>query len=153
MPRAFVYGALMTHPHALARGEPAWVDDHAVRFTVRGLPLLEPAFAALEPAPGARAWGVAVEWSDRQWARICRREWPYDVREVIARTKRGAERPCLAFFIGGAFRIRERTPSARYARLLLDGAEHHALPAEVVQRYRELVEKGARWSVRLRELL
>lgn len=153
VPRAFVYGALMTHPHALAYGEPAWVDDHAVRFVARGLPLIEPAFAALDSVAGSRAWGVSVEWTDRQWANICRREWPYDTREVLARTKRGEERSCLAFFIGGGFRIRERTPSARYARLLLKGAEHHALPAEVITRYRELAERGARWSIRLRELL
>jgi hypothetical protein len=143
----------MTHPHALACGVPAWVEDHAVRFTMRGLPLVEPVFAALEPVVGARAWGVAVEWSDAQWARICRREWPYEIREVVACDRRGEEHACVAFFSGGRFRVRERTPSARYARLLLSGAEHHALPADVVARYRELVEKGARWSVRLRELL
>lgn len=143
----------MTHPFVLSRGEPAWVEDHAVRFTARGLPLLEPAFAALEPVAGARAWGVAVDWTDADWARICRREWPYDLREVIATNRRGEEHTCVAFFIGGRFRIRERTPSARYAKLLLNGAEHHALPSEVIMRYRELVEKGARWSVRLREIL
>lgn len=153
MPRTFVYGALMSHPHALSHGQPAWVDDHAVRFTARGLPLVEPVFAALEPAIGARAWGVSVEWSDAQWARICRREWPYDIREVIAKTRRGQEQPCLAFFIGDRFRVRERTPSARYARMLLKGAEHHALPADVVERYRALVVQGASWVVRLRELL
>jgi hypothetical protein len=153
VPRSFVYGALMTHPHVLAHGEPAWVDDHAIRFVRRGFPLLEPAFAALEPVIGGRAWGVFVEWSDAQWARVRRREFGYDAREVIAHNRRGEQKSCLALFAGNGFRARERTPSARYARLLLKGAEHHALPAEVVERYRTLVLQGASWAVRLKELL
>lgn len=153
MPLAFVYGALMTHPHVLAHGEPGWVDHHDVRFVYRGLPVIEPSFAALEPVHGARAWGVITEWSDAQWRRVCRRERGYDVREVIARTKRGEEKPCVAFFASSRVRAPERPPSARYARLLLRGAEHHALPAEVIDRYRTLVERGARWSMRFSDLL
>jgi hypothetical protein len=153
VPLAFVYGALMAHPHVLANGEVGWVDDHDVRFSYRGLPFIEPSFAALEPAHGAKAWGVITEWSDEQWRRVCRRERGYDVREVIARNRRGQERPCVAFFASKRFRSEERPPSARYARLLLRGAEHHALPAEVVARYRTLVERGARWSMRLADLL
>ncbi|MBI2393454.1 MAG: gamma-glutamylcyclotransferase [Deltaproteobacteria bacterium] len=152
MPRAFVYGALMAHPHVLATGEAASVDDHEVRFVYRGLPLLEPSFAALEPSPGGRAWGVLVEWSDEAWARVCRRERGYDTRKVVARSRRSAEVECLAFVVTPWLRTRERTPSARYARLLLRGAEHHALPAEVIERYRALAERGARWSTRLSEL-
>jgi hypothetical protein len=153
VPLAFVYGALMSHPHVLAHGEPAWVDDHAVRFVYRGLPLIEPAFAALDPLPGARAWGVMASFGDTQWIRVRRRERGYDVREVIARTRRGEERPCLAFFVSPLLRSKERTPSARYARLLLRGAEHHALPSEVITRYRDLVVRGAQWTIRLSELL
>jgi len=155
VPLAFVYGALMTHPHVLAHGEAGWVDDHDVRFVYRGLPLIEPAFAALEPAHGARAWGVITEWSDAQWRRVCRRERGYDVRAVIARSRarRGEDKPCVAFFASSRMRGAERLPSARYARLLLRGAEHHALPAEVIARYRTLVERGARWSMRLADLL
>jgi len=153
VPLAFLYGALMTHPHVLAHGEAGWVDDHEVRFVYRGLPILEPSFAALEPMHGGRAWGVIAEWSDADWRRVCRRERGYEVREVIARTKRGHERPCVAFFASPRVRAAERPPSARYARLLLRGAEHHALPAEVCARYRTLVERGARWSMRLTDLL
>jgi len=150
VPRAFVYGALMAHPHVLGHGEAAWVDDHAVRFSMRGMPLFEPSFAALEPSVGARAWGALVEWSDAQWSRILLRELGYDTREVIARTKRGREISCLAFFASPRLRAKERTPSARYARLLLQGAEHHALPGDVIDRYRALA--NASWSKRLVEL-
>jgi hypothetical protein len=153
VPLAFVYGALMTHPHVLANGEAGWVDDHDVRFVYRGVPLIEPSFAALEPMHGAKAWGVITEWTDVQWQRVCRRERGYDVRDVIARNKRGEERPCAAFFVSKRVRAAERPPSARYARLLLRGAEHHALPAEVVARYQSLVEHGARWSMRFSDLL
>ncbi len=152
MPLAFVYGALMTHPHVLATGEPGWVDDHDVRFVYRGLPLIEPSFAALEPAHGSKAWGVITEWSDAQWLRVCRRERGYDVRDVLARNRRGEERPCVAFFASRRVRAVERPPSARYARLLLRGAEHHAFPADIVAKYRTLVERGGRWSLRLADL-
>jgi hypothetical protein len=153
VPLAFVYGALMTHPHVLAHGEAGWVEDHDVRFVYRGVPLIEPSFAALEPATGEKAWGVIAEWSDEQWQRVCRRERGYDVRRVLARNKRGEERECVAFFASSLTRAAERPPSARYARLLLRGAEHHALPTEVVAKYRTLVERGARWSTRLADLL
>lgn len=154
MPTVFVYGALMTHPEALARGEAAFVRDHAVRFTLRGLPFFEPAFAALEPEQGARAWGVVCEWSERAWASALRRERPYVARSVTVETKRGAKLDALALFVA-RFRntAGEAAPSARYAALLLRGAEHHGFPEDVVARYRSLVERGPAWTRRLATLL
>ena len=55
MPLIFVYGAVLSHAHVRAHGVAAYADDHAIRFVVSGVPWLEPAFAAIEPAPGKRA--------------------------------------------------------------------------------------------------
>lgn len=161
MPSFFVYGALMLHPRALASGVAACVDEHAIRFVVRGLPLLEPAFAALEAEAGARAWGVIAEFSDVEWATVRRRERPYLERPVVARTLAGVQVAARALFPSRRPGRAEGAPSARYADLLLRGAERFALPAEIVERYRALRDGGpratlalvdalARWGVRPR---
>jgi hypothetical protein len=145
--RAFVYGALMVHPHVLAQGVRASVPEHAVRFTARGMRFLEPSFAALEEAPGETAWGVLVELADDAWRRIRRRELAYLERTVMAQTAGEEPVESIALFNRRGFRCAERPPSARYAGLLLRGAERHALPSEVVERYRKLAETGTRWSL------
>lgn len=151
MPTLFVYGALMTHPYVLANGEAAYVDDHAVRFVVPGIPFLEPAMAALEPLPGARAWGVVADWTDEAWQRARSHEWGYDERPVNAITLHGNARTAAALFMKRTLK-NERMPSARYATLLLRGAEHHRFPDDVVARYRDLVKTGPGLTLAMRNL-
>ena len=153
MPRVFVYGALMIRPDVLAHGERASVADHAVRFTMGGVRVLEPSFAALEDAPGETAWGVVVDFDEARWRRLRRQELTYVERAVTAKTSREDRVPCIALFAHKIFRRAERPPSARYAGMLLAGAEHHRLPSEVVERYRALAENGTRWSLRLQRAL
>jgi len=148
MPRVFVYGALMTHPYVLANGERASVPEHAVRFTARGAFVLEPAFAALEEAPGQTAWGVLTEFPPRLWQKIRKRELGYLERIVVAHTN-DSRIESIALFSRDSFRIAERSPSARYAGLLLRGARAHELPEEVIERYRALHEAGSRWTLRI----
>ncbi len=148
MPRVFVYGALMTHPRILERGERACVRDHAVRFTARGPRFLEPAFAALEPSPGEIAWGVAAALDEEGWRRMRKRELSYLEGCVMAETSR-EHVECIALFIRPRMRCPERSPSARYASLLPRGAEQHGLPHEVIERYKTLAETGSRFTLML----
>ncbi|MGZ3420941.1 MAG: hypothetical protein ACXWUG_23515 [Polyangiales bacterium] len=142
MPTIFVYGAVMTHTHSLAHGEAAYIEDHAVRFVVSGVPILEPAFAALEHSPGERAWGVVADWPDRVWAPVRMRETPYVERPVRTVTKSGAVREAIALFLKRARASSEQSPSARYASLLLQGAQKFEFPEDVIARYRRAVEQG-----------
>ncbi len=149
MPLIFVYGAVMSHPHARACGEAAVAEDHAIRFVVAGVPWLEPAFAAIEPARGERAWGVVAEWPEALWSPVRRRERPYVERPVRVTTARGEAREAHALFLVGRRRREEGAPSARYASLLARGAAHFAFPAEVVARYRRLEAEGPQLTLQL----
>lgn len=137
---AFVFGALMVHRRALERGEAACVRDHAVRFVVGGV-RREPSFASLVEAPGEEAWGVVVPFTPLDWIWVRMKEFGYRARPVVATTKAGREVACRALFVLPFLAAPERPPSARYARLLLRGAEHHGLPGAVVERYRRLATR------------
>lgn len=147
----------MTHAHVLAHGEAAFAEDHAIRFVVAGVPWLEPAFAALEPARGERAWGVVADWPDALWAKVRRRERPYEERRVRVITAGGdptratrearEAQDASALFLTGRRRSDEGTPSARYASLLARGAERFGFPAEVIERYRRLEAEGPRLTL------
>lgn len=139
MVHAFVFGALMVHRRALEQGEAASVRDHAVRFVVGGV-RREPSFASLVEAPGEEAWGVVVPFTPLDWLVVRVKEFGYRTRPVVARTRAGREIPCRALFVFPFLRVEERPPSARYARLLLRGAEHHGLPEHVVERYRRFAQ-------------
>jgi hypothetical protein len=156
MPLIFVYGAVMTHAHVLAHGEAAFAEDHAIRFVVCGVPWIEPAFAALEPAPGERAWGVLAAWPDAAWAKVRRRERPYEERRVRVTTASGRApdetretREAIALFLTGRRRRDEGAPSARYASLLARGAARFGFPAEVIDRYRRLEAEGSQLTLSL----
>lgn len=150
MPLIFVYGAVMSHAHVLAHGEAAFAEDHAIRFVVSGVPWLEPAFAAIEPARGERAWGVLAEWSEADWAKVLRRERPYVERPLrVITTRSGGAREARALFLVGRRRGGEGAPSARYASLLARGAERFEFPAEVIERYRRLEAEGPQLTLAL----
>ena len=158
MPKAFVYGAQMIHPESVGAAWPARVQDHAVEFVARGVPVFEPCFAALVAAPGATAHGAIVDFDDASWATLVELERSYVVVEIEAELlepadadELGAARlSCLAFRIQPWARLREpRRPSARYARKLAAGARAHGLPPEVVARYERAAAEGGRASLAL----
>ncbi|MCB9755268.1 MAG: gamma-glutamylcyclotransferase [Myxococcales bacterium] len=151
MPRVFFYGAQMLHPESVARGRVGVVDGYAVDFTAVGVPVFEPAFANLEAAPGQRAHGVVTELSDAAWAEVRAVERSYRVTRVRAALRTGEVVECVSLTTGPRAG-RPGRPSARYARLLVEGARAHGLPPEVVARYERAAADGSRISLRLRWL-
>lgn len=157
MPKVFVYGAQMAHPDSVGAAWPGRVRDHAVRFVAPGLPLFEPAFAAIEAAPGALAHGVIVDFDDATWASLIALERSYEPRELeveLLTPEDAAELGastlrCPAFFLARPGLSRERQPSARYARKLAAGARAHGLPPEVVTRYEHAAAHGSRLTLTL----
>jgi hypothetical protein len=145
----FVYGALMGR---LAGGASGYVKDYRVAFVAQGLPWIEPAFASLEPMPGARADGVVVTVPAAEWARWRRREAGYHEVEITA-FARGRELRCRSLRIGPRFRGTERKPSARYMHLLHSAAVDKGLPQATCVRYAELCRQGPRLTRKLQALL
>lgn len=153
MPKVFAYGAIMDHAVADEHGRRAFVRDHAVTFTVRGMPLFEPRFAGLQPATGETAWGVLIEMDDAHWTRCLRAEVSYDVSTVSAVCDAGDFHDAYAFAVRDTWAAPEAPPSARYAERLWRGAERHGLPEHVVERYRELRDRGSQISRRFGPLI
>lgn len=154
MPRVFVYGAQMLHAKDAELLGGACVRDHAVRFVAKGVPVFEPGFAALEPAPGEVAYGAVLEVDEATWEEMKRFEQGYRVVEVEAEflDPAGAERACVcrAFRISRALRSRrELRPSRRYARKMLEGARRAGLPTQVLGRYEVAVRNGSPLSLGL----
>ena len=145
MPVVFVYGALMRHPTIKKYGMRAEVRDYAARFTSPGIRFLEPRFLGLVPAPGEVAHGVVVELSYDAWKAISRHEVGYRLEAVNAIVDT-AEFDAMAFVLRKADERPEGWPSRRYARLVLEGAEHFELPEPVLEYYREAVRRGSPWT-------
>ncbi|MCC6645049.1 MAG: gamma-glutamylcyclotransferase [Polyangiaceae bacterium] len=131
MERYFAFGANLS-PSTLRRrrvrtrgARPARLPGHELVFAVRGVPLLEPAFATVRPADD-EVWGVLYDLDEAELARLRSYEGlSYREVGVEVETERGpeaartfvAKRPCPP-----------RPPSARYLGLLVAGARHHGLP-------------------------
>lgn len=138
MVRVFAFGANMSsrvlarRRIAPARGEPACLHDHRLAFDQAGIPLVEPAFASIVPAPGRVVWGALYDLTEADVARLDRYETtdyvPVEVPVVGAQSG-----PTTARAYRTRRPVAERRPSARYLALLCEGAREHGLPAEYVQ--------------------
>ena len=107
----------------------AVVREFALRFGLRGLPYLEPAFATLVASSGSTVHGVLHTLRRVDLERLDRIEASYDRVDVVAETSDGRFE-ATAYV---ARRLsRERIPSRRYLRLLIEGAREHGLPEDYV---------------------
>lgn len=149
MPRVFVFGALMRSAPGRAGGTAARVLDHEVAFVARGIRFFEPAFAALVEQKGAVAHGVVYDVSESEWEKLRAREAGYLATKVVAEVN-GEACEAIALRICDAERLpTARAPSRRYARILLDGALEHRLPADWIERLRELERSGPKLTAQL----
>jgi len=135
--RYFAFGANLSPATLNRRGispgraQPARLEGHRLVFDQPGIPVFEPAFASVRPADD-EVWGVLYELTAEDYATLRAfegREYREAKVEVIA----GAERiEARTFVTRGAHP--ERRPSARYLQVMLEGARHHALPADWIAR-------------------
>lgn len=139
---------------APAASEAARLAGHELVFDQRGLPLVEPAFAGIRPAPEGEVWGVLHEVTEKDFERLARYETaaylPFEVEVEGVRA---------GTVTAWAYRTRkpaaERLPSARYLALLCAGAREHELPEEYVAAlearrtaYVPVLSELTAWSVR-----
>jgi len=149
MPALFTYGAQMIHPVALERGRRGALHGWDVRFTALGLPVLEPAFANVEPASGGVAWGVLVPFDDATYARVVEGEYPYRVQAVEVDVDGQIVAASVLVAVEACRLSASRRPSRRYLEKLVAGATHHGLPEPVVERYRREREAASAVTARI----
>jgi hypothetical protein len=135
--RYFAFGANV-NPATLRRRRipvlsqaPARLDGHRLVFGTPGIPLFEPAFASLARAED-HVWGVLYDLSSRALGRLRTFEGSAYV-EVGVSVLVGDESLEARTFVSAAPH-RERRPSRRYLRLILDGAREQGLPGDWVSR-------------------
>lgn len=100
-------------------------------FDQPGIPLVEPAFASVRPADD-HVWGVLYDLTSEDFERLRSfegREYTEAAVEVSIGEARSSAR---TFVTRGSHP--ERRPSARYLKVVLDGAKHHGLPDEWIER-------------------
>ena len=135
--RYFAFGANV-HPKTLARrgvaprsALAARLDRHRLVFDLRGIPLVEPAFASVIEADD-HVWGVLYELTSRDLERLRSFE-SARYAEVGVRVTAGSDS-----FEARTFKTRhphpERPPSSRYLKTITEGARQHGLPDEWIAR-------------------
>ncbi len=140
----FVFGALMRSAPGRTNGRAASLPDHEVRFVARGVPHLEPSFAALVPAKGRKAHGVIYSLDERVGNELVRLEPGYEEQRVTVESD-GTSTEALALFpTRDVLLASERIPSRRYARILVRGAREHGLPQVWIKRLQGLADQGPR---------
>jgi len=110
----------------------AWLDDLTLRFDLPVGPG-ERGVANLVPAPGVRTWGVTYRITLDDAERLDRTEGVdrgYYYRASVAAQRPAPAGPLAAFTYRSPHGVVGRKPSARYLGILVEGARHHALPAE-----------------------
>ena len=140
--RYFAFGANMSRAILVdrrritpERSEPARLDGYRLVFTEPGIPLVEPAFASIEPAPGDHVHGVLHHLPDGAADSIDRFEGrTYDRIEVVVDTVESGRVGAWAY--RSRRTVRCRRPSRRYLQLLIAGACEHGLPEEHIARLR-----------------
>jgi hypothetical protein len=167
----FVYGALLRELDA-QDAEAVRVRGFSVEMRNKGpTVLLEPAFLTLLRSATSTAHGAICHMSAERWQRMIAHELSYKVSvlngdesehviiEVVDRNDnvvRVVNEPVHGL-VACAERNRlleEEVPcSARYAALLVEGAEHVGLPEHVVERYREFRRRGPTLSLWLNRML
>jgi hypothetical protein len=112
--------------------ETARLDGWAIRVDLRGVPIVEPAFASIAPEEASTVFGV-VWWITQQEAeRLDHFEArTYDVIQVdVVASSSG---PLRARAYRGRIPAPELRPSRRYLRLLVEGAREAGLPDDYVR--------------------
>lgn len=111
------------------RSEAALLRGYVLRFTQRGLPLVEPAFGDIVEEASGEVHGVLHHLTSAGIARLDRLEASYRRIEVEVETARG-------LVAATAYKARwprpEGIPSRRYLGLLIEGAREHGLPAHSI---------------------
>ncbi len=112
--------------------EAAVLSGFRLVFDQPGIPFVEPAFASVLPSTASVVHGVLYRLDPQGFVKLDRVEGkPYRLRSLKVQ---GAD---LGTVRAAVYQTRnpgpERPPSARYLKLLCEGAREHGLPAEYVR--------------------
>ncbi len=116
---------------AIRRG---WLEGFTLRFNLPIGPG-ERGVANVEPSPGERVWGALYLLTAADCARLDRTEGvhmgAYRRLDVQVCEEDGGR--CAAFTYASSLTRADRKPSARYLRLLVEGARQRGLPDDYVR--------------------
>lgn len=133
----FAYGANMSFETLKRRGVnpirsvSARLDGYALKFSHRGLLFTEPAFANLEADAHGVVYGVAHELGPGELERLDKIEGAeYQHVDVMIEAEVG---PLQARAYLDPYPVSGLKPSRRYARVCIEAARHHHLPAAYIE--------------------
>lgn len=109
----------------------ATLNDYEVRFSLKGIKYIEPAFANMVPSKGTVSYGVVHMIKKNSLKSIVSSESSiYKMKEVNVIREDGSQ--VTAWSLIGMYKDNdsEGIPSKRYLGLLVEGAEEHGLPLE-----------------------
>ena len=121
-----------------------WLEDFSLCFDLPVGPG-ERGVANVLACPGSRLWGVAYRITIADAERLDRTEGVdrgYYVRAPVTVRRIAPVEPLDAFTYQSRHGVTGRKPSVRYLGIILEGARHHALPAEWIT-YLETLEVAA----------
>lgn len=112
----------------------AVLKDWRMGFTLKGMPCVEPSWANATRSPGAELHGVAFKISLSDAAKLSAQERSYDQIDVDLELGDGRRVKGYLYSARPDRLQAETPPSARYLRVLVDGAREAGLPADYVAR-------------------
>lgn len=115
----------------------AIIDDHLVKFNLKGLPHIEPAFANMVVSPGSTSYGVAHLITPKDLKSIVGSEASsYTPTEITVTTDQNKR--IKVWTLIGKDNTFNGIPSQRYVAILLEGAVEHGLPSDYIQKLKQL---------------
>lgn len=110
----------------------ALLNDYALVFNARGLPIIEPGFANIAPVKNARVWGVAYLIERADWLKIIATEGKdYSEHEVEVETETGDRVRAVTLYATENL-VSNKRPSKRYHSIVLEGAIESQLPKDYI---------------------
>jgi len=137
----FAYGSNMS-PQYLARirglhsqwSAAAQLEDHEVRFSLEGIPNVEPSFATVTPAPGKIAYGVLHRLSPEDVYRIKQSEGDSYQWQQVQVVVQGEEPISAWTLVTSPASASDQLPSRRYLKTMYDAAVLFGFSEEELQR-------------------
>lgn len=115
----------------------AVIDDHQVKFNLKGIPFIEPAFASMVASPGSTSYGVIHLITPSDLKSIVGSEASsYTLSEISVTTDQDTR--IKAWALIGKDNDFSAIPSERYIRILQEGAVEHGLSLDYIEKLNQM---------------
>lgn len=126
--------------------EPCVIKDHRLAFNLRGFPPVEPGMGGIEPSAGCDCHAALVKLTRAEYEKVWLsegggREKPGYSEIVVNARRYGSEELIQAVALRASEHVRlerDAAPSARYMKILIEGATELGLTAEYLEKLRNV---------------